>query len=146
MRNRTRPAVHGERTSGFTLIEIMIALVILAFGLLAMAVMQIQAMNGGRSGRHSTQAAVLARDRMEIFQRVAWTDPLLAATAWTAPVTVNKAPIGGTGTEQSYSVSWRVTDVDPAWIKNVDVRVTWNEPNSAPRTMTISSVRYNDPW
>jgi hypothetical protein len=43
-------------------------------------------------------------------------------------------------------VSWRITDVDPSWIKNVDVRVAWNEPSVAGRTLTLSSTRYNDPW
>jgi Tfp pilus assembly protein PilV len=132
---------------GFTLIEVMIAGVILGFGLLTMALMQLSALSGGRAGRHTTQAAVVARDQMEIFQTLSWTDPQLNATAgWTAPVTVNNAPDGGPGTEQSYSVVWRITNVDPNWMKNVDVRVTWNEPRFAGKTLTISSVRYNDPW
>jgi type IV pilus assembly protein PilV len=135
------------RAEGFTLLEIMITLAILGFGLLAMAAMQITAMSGGRAGRHTTQAGVVARDQMETFQRVAWGSAQLAATAgWTAPVTVNNTPDGGAGAEQSYAVSWRVTNVDPSWIKNVDVRVTWSEPNFAGRTLTISSTRYNDPW
>ena len=135
------------RAEGFTLLEIMITLAILGFGLLAMAAMQITAMSGGRAGRHTTQAGVVARDQMETFQRVAWGSAQLAATAgWTAPTTVNNTPDGGAGAEQSYAVSWRVTNVDPSWIKNVDVRVTWSEPNFAGRTLTISSTRYNDPW
>lgn len=139
-------AAHA-RTQGFTMIEVMIAVAILGFGLLTMAMMQLQAMNGGRSGRHSTQAAVMARDRMEQFQRVTWTDPLLTATGgWTAPVTLNNAPTGGPGNEQSYAVSWRITNVDANWIKNVDVRVSWNEPRFSNRTVTLSGVRYNDPW
>ncbi len=139
-------AIHA-RADGFTLLEVMIALAILGFGLLTMALLQLTAMNGGRAGRHATQAAVVARDQMETFQRVAWADASLVATAgWTAPVTVNNVPDGGPGTEQSYAVTWRITNVDPSWIKNVDVRVTWNEPSFPGRTLTISSTRYNDPW
>jgi type IV pilus assembly protein PilV len=133
------------RAQGFTLVEVMIALVILAFGLLAMAAMQLTAMSGGRAGRHSTQAAVMARDQMETFQRLAWAN-VAATGGWTAPVTVNSVPDGGSGTEQGYALSWRITNVDANWIKNVDVRMTWNEPNITGRTLTLSSTRYNDPW
>jgi prepilin-type N-terminal cleavage/methylation domain-containing protein len=146
MRRGLRARALRGRSEGFTLIEVMIALVILAFGLITMALMQLTAMNGGRAGRHSTQAAVVARDQMELFQHLAWTDAQLNATGWTAPTTVNSTPQGGVGTEQSYAVSWRITNVDPNWIKNVDVRVSWNEPNFTGRTLTISSTRYNDPW
>lgn len=135
------------RAGGFTILEIVIAMAILGFGLLSVALMQLQAVNGSRSGRHTTQAAVIARDQMETFQRVAWASAQLAPTAgWSAPVNVDNQPDGGGGAEQSYAVSWRVTDVDPNWIKNVDVRVTWNEPSFPNRTLTISSTRYNDPW
>ncbi len=147
MRRAERACGPQSRSQGFTMIEVMIALAILGFGLLAMAVMQIQALSGGRAGRHTTQAAVIARDQMETFQRLAWADAQLAQTAgWTAPVAVDNVPDGGGGIEQSYAVTWRITDVDPNWMKNVDIRVTWNEPNFAGRTLTISSMRYNDPW
>ena len=147
MQRATMSRALRARPEGFTLLEIMIALAILGFGLLAMAAMQITAMSGGRAGRHTSQAAVVARDQMETFQRVAWNSAQLTATVgWSAPITVNNTPDGGAGAEQSYAVSWRVTNVDPNWIKNVDVRVTWSEPNFAGRTLTISSTRYNDPW
>lgn len=141
-----RPAGRRRRSRGFTLVEIMIAGAILGFGLLTAAAMQLRAMSGGSQGRHSTTASVIARDQMETFQRLAWGSAPLAATGWTAPVTVDAVPDGGTGTEQSYLVSWRITDVDPNWIKNLDVRVTWSEPSFANRTVTFSSTRYNDPW
>jgi len=137
----------ARRRGGFTLIEVMIAVAILGFGLLTMAVMQLTAMNGGRAGRHTTQAAVVARNQMEIFQRLAWTDPGIVATAgWTAPVVVTTTPTGAAAAEQTYNVTWRITDLDPNWIKNVDIRITWNEPRFANKTLTISGVRYNDPW
>lgn len=151
MRRKTTSRARGAGNSGFTMIEVMIALVILGFGLLTMALMQLQALSGGRAGRHSSQAAVIARDQMETFQQLFWTDAgldlrLVQTAGWTAPVTVNRQPTGGAGVEQAYNVSWRITDVDAAWLKNVDVRVTWNEANFANRTVTISGVRYKDPW
>jgi len=49
MATRARP---GSR-KGFTLIELMIAMVILAGGLLTMATVQIESMQGGQRGRIS---------------------------------------------------------------------------------------------
>ncbi|CAG0995059.1 hypothetical protein MYXO_02632 [Myxococcaceae bacterium] len=146
IRGARRPQT--RRKDAFTMLEVVIAMAILGFGLLAVALMQLQAMNGGRAGRHSTQAAVIARDQMETFQRVPFGSATLAQTVgWSPPITVNAQPDGGAGgVEQAYAVSWRVTDVDANWVKDVDVRVTWDEPSFQGRTLTLSSTRYNDPW
>lgn len=150
MRAGEAQAARRRRDGGFTLVEVMIAMAVLAVGLLSVALMQLQALQGGRQGRHSTQAAVIARDQMETFQRLAWNDPQLNPTGgWTAPVVVQNQVVAadtGAAVEESYSVTWRIADVDPNWTKNVDVRVSWNPPIGPARTVTISSVRYNDPW
>jgi prepilin-type N-terminal cleavage/methylation domain-containing protein len=96
---------------GFTLIEMMFALVILAGGLLAMLMVQTQALKQGRYGRHTTDAMQVARDQMEYFMRLPWGDAAVQPTGWTAP-----APIGlavqneaGAQTQQTFDVSWRIT-------------------------------------
>ena len=63
-----------------TLLEVMIALAVLAMGLLAMLAMQISAMRGGKYGRHTTEAAQLARDQMEYLHRLDWGDAAVQPT------------------------------------------------------------------
>lgn len=132
---------------GFTLIEVMLALAILGIGLLGLAVMQLHAMRGGTSGRHTTQAAVIARDRMEVLHRVDWSDAALSDTAgaWSAPATVSHVvqATPADAVEQVYSLSARVTDRTPV-LKEIAVRVTWNEPNRPNRSLVVSSVRFQD--
>ena len=130
----------------------MIALSILAVGLLAMLAVQISALRQGRMGRHVTQAAQVARDAMELLQRVDWTDPRLAPTAWTAlqPVTTVVQSAGGPAQEQVFNVQWRITnDVADANLRLLDVRVLWNESGQGaaapPRRYAMSSIRHNDP-
>lgn len=135
-----------QRTSdraAFTLLEVMIAMAILAIGLLQVAAMQLQAMGAGRSGRHTSAADHIAQAQMEQLQRTRWTN--LAVTAWTAGTVVNTNVQGPNGTlvEQAYTVSWRITDVVATMTRSVDVRVTWNEPNRPNRTLVVSSIRYN---
>jgi type IV pilus modification protein PilV len=132
---------------GFTLIEVMVALVILGAGMLAMLAVQIQAIQGGRSGRHTSDASALARDRMEVLHRVAWSDASLDDTGgWTAAAQIANTvqTETATHTEQLYGVRWRVADLDPN-LKSIDVQIVWDEPKRAGRSYTISSVRHNDP-
>jgi type IV pilus assembly protein PilV len=50
---------------GFTLIEMLIGLVLLAIGLLAIAGMQIKSVKGNSFSNNLTQASILAQDRLE---------------------------------------------------------------------------------
>jgi type IV pilus modification protein PilV len=54
-----------NRESGFTLIEVLVAIVILMFGLLAVGTMQISAMRGNFMGGNTSIALSLASQKME---------------------------------------------------------------------------------
>ena len=148
----TAEAAPARRRAGMTLVEVMIATVLLSFGLLAMLALQLHAMRGGQRGRHYTEAAQIARDRMELLYRTPWTDAAAQPTAWTAPVAVtNNVDLDGAGTaqEQAFNVDWRIT-ANGADLRQFDVRVTWYEPNDPPpptpprRRYAITSLRFND--
>ena len=127
---------------GFTLIETTIALLVLGFGLLAVAAMQLQAMDFASRGRHQTQAAVFAQRRIEILHRQPWA--ALAPTNWTAPVTLNHVVNDGVDrVEHSYAVSWRISDLVNDFTRTIDVRVNWDEDGRPGREYAISSIRYN---
>jgi type IV pilus assembly protein PilV len=147
MRPIRRTRARGERA--FTLIEVMIALAILATGLLAVAAAQLYAMKGGRQGRHSTDAAEIAQAQLENFQRMSWTDPDLGATGgWQPHPTVPALPRvvvteDGAVVEQTYNIEVRVTNVSTS-LKSIDVRVTWDEPERPGRSYTITTMRHNE--
>jgi type IV pilus assembly protein PilV len=50
---------------GFTLLEVMVAIAILSFGILAVATMQSNAIRSNFRGYHLTEATTLAQDRIE---------------------------------------------------------------------------------
>ena len=139
----------GFAPRGFTLIEVMITLSVVSFGLLAMLSMQMNALRDGTRSRHRTGAAMIARDQIERIEYMAFSNPALdvmspivwATPAWLAngsdpdlgpgevPVSVTQA--GGTGQEIVYTVWYLVTEDDPvtpdADLRRVDVEVVWNE-------------------
>ena len=137
-----------RREGGLTLLELMIALTILAVGLLGLLAMQTQALTGSRNGRHTSEAARVAEQQMEFLQRQPWA--AIPPSAWSAPVNIN-GPSNGTGTviPQAYALTWRVQATGDPSLRRLDVTITWTTPDAPigtpPRTYAISSVRHNDP-
>jgi prepilin-type N-terminal cleavage/methylation domain-containing protein len=133
---RTR---RSRRTSGLTLIEVMIALTILGVGLLSLAAMQLEALRGGRSGHVDTYATTIAQDKLEELRRISWSAAAMNATGnWSTPVTVTSPHQG-----QVYTVDWRVTNVVTNWTRAIDVRVQWSTPSRPNRSRIISTFRFN---
>ncbi len=145
---------------GFTLIEMVIALAVLAFGLLAMAALQVQALRDGSFGAHTTQATAIARAQMEQVQRRPWADLTgVVDTGWQIPAWIPggqipvqlQTPGGAPVAPQLFNVMWRVTSSADPMLRNVEVEVSWtepNRPNTKPTrtglpTVTLSSARFN---
>jgi prepilin-type N-terminal cleavage/methylation domain-containing protein len=147
---------HTRRAArGFTLVEVMITLVILAFGLLALGAMQLVALKQGSAGRHTGDGASIARSHLEQAVRLPWATLTAAAGGgWIAPgwagapsanVNVN-LPSGGASTEHAYTVLWRVTNIGvaPICLRDIEVRVTWQEEGfPAPKAHEVGTRRYN---
>jgi prepilin-type N-terminal cleavage/methylation domain-containing protein len=135
--------IRNRGSQGFTLIEVMIALGIFAFGMVTLSAMQLHAMHGRSSGRHMTQAATIAKTQMERFQQEAWAS-VAPTGGWAPPVTVNNTVQSSPDrVEQAYTVDWRITDLVAGWTRTIDVRVQWNEPKRSGRSLVLSSVRFN---
>jgi prepilin-type N-terminal cleavage/methylation domain-containing protein len=146
----------ASRNAGFTLIEVMIALSILSIGLLGLGMMQLQALRQGSQGRHSVDAAALARTHLEMAHRLPWAD--LSADAgmgWANPAWAGATPSfdlvvdapgpAATAVNHSYGLQWRVTEVGMnGCLRDVEVQVSWNEEQkSTPKLLTLGTRRYN---
>lgn len=123
-----------------TLVEVLLTMLILAGGLLSMASVQLQSMQGGQYGRHLSQATSLAASQLEQLQMTTWLN--IPVTGWTAPVAAN-AVQGRADADQPYAISWRISTLTPNVTRAIDVRVTWTEANGRNRAVTLSSIRHN---
>jgi type IV pilus modification protein PilV len=140
----------ARRQSGFSMIEMLFALVILAGGLLAMLTAQISALKQGKHGRHTTEAAQIARDEMERLLRLPWDDADVQPTAWTGPDAVTLAFQNDQGdvVQQTFNLSYRIATAgfDPN-VRVIDVDVQWSEPDAdpaAPARRVVLSSNKND--
>ncbi len=135
----------NRTAGGFTLIEVMITIGILTFGLLALATMQIHAMHGSDRGRHATYAAAVAENKMEQLQQDSWLSIGVTGGFFVdSPETSNIQLAGGSSLdERAYNVSYQITDLQPTFTRAIDVQVSWTEEGGEIRSVTLSSIRYN---
>ncbi len=154
MRTRATRAEQGR--AGFTLLEVMIAMAILSFGILSMTLMQLTALRQGTAGRHTTDAAAVGRTYLEQVHRLPWTTlTAIQNTGWATPAwagvrssvdTAVNTPQGATQIENTYTVEWQVqTIVTATCMLDVEMKVSWTEQGEIGQTKSFSLAtrRYN---
>jgi prepilin-type N-terminal cleavage/methylation domain-containing protein len=155
--------------AGFTLIELMITLTILGTGMMAMLILQTQALADGSRGKHRSGASMVAKDQLERIQRMPFAGADLQPATWKTPawlanagdpdlapgeVGVRVTQPGGDVFEKKYQVWYRVA-ADPGGntqMRFVDLEVDWNEAkitNNRPTrtgkpTVALSTVIANN--
>jgi len=114
---------------GFTLIEMLIGLVVLAIGLLAIAGMQLTSVRANYFSGNMTQASILAQDRLESLRQLDYSDAALSIG------THDDGTIPGTLFSRQHSVSL----VPGAVMVNITVTVNWKDSSS--HSISFSTVR-----
>lgn len=114
---------------GFSLIEVLVGMVLLAIGLLAIAGMQVTSVRGNFFSSNMTQASILAQDRLETLRNLAYADAALSAG------THNDGVIPGTIFTRDYTVSL----IPGTTMLNIQVRVSWRDTTD--HAITFSTVR-----
>ena len=120
--------MHMSSPRGFSLLEVLVALVILSISLLALAGLIVTSTRNNSSGNHMTEAATLAQDKLEQLRAVRW--EAVPEGTYTDP-----APqIGSTGI--SYVRDWTV--VANSVLKTITVTVNWQDTNN--HSITLTSI------
>jgi len=122
-----------DRQSGFTLIEVMVALGLLAFGILAIASMQEASLLTTGKAYNLTDGTSTAMDKMEDLIGLAYTDANLADTngAYEVHPTENQG---------LYTIDYAVEENDgnlPTGCKEIRVRVTWTDAGGGSRSTVL---------
>ncbi len=139
-----------HESDGFTLIELMVSLVVLAFGILGFLSLQGQAVQGRVFAREMSRATFVAQSNMEELLSMDFNHSLLSAgTHPTASEGGTNAL--GTGTlvrtetlgNFNYFTYWKVTSVN-ASIKTIEMRVTWQDKDPgriSPPKLELTTIK-----
>ena len=142
--------VKGSNQHGFTIIEVMIAVTVFAIGILAVAAMQIGAVNGNTAAGTLTDATMIAQNRMEQLMSLNYTNVSLNDTDGdgTAGLNDTAVPAGSDGSSQytgstsvRYNIFWNIAVNSPVTnSKQIRVIVQWRQKGRT-RSVTLNSVK-----
>lgn len=131
----------SRRQRGFTLIEALIALGITAFGLLALAGMQLMLARNADIARQRGEATRLAEQQIETMRsyttiattsgQLAWDD--LASSPTATPETI----AGGNAT---FTRTWTLSGAATDAMRRVSVTLSWVDRANVTQTVTLNSV------
>jgi len=103
------PSIHDN---GFTLLEVLLAITILSFGLLAVASMQVAAMKGNAHARGVTEGSTVVVDQLEKLM----------------VLTYDSVVDGSTTVGNTYDLTWTVqADTPMTKTKTIFVTATWTD-------------------
>jgi len=128
---------------GFTFIEVLVAITLLAVGILAVASMQVTALGGNDAAEEITEASTLATDQLETLLSLSYTDAMLQDDPGstgnflgTAGLNNPLPPGGGTPDPTTYPADFSTVTPDGKYT------IYWNiaEDYPVPNTKTIRVV------
>jgi len=106
-----------REAKGFSLLEVLVALVFLAVGLLALAGLHVTSLRGNNFSQHLTRATYLAQDRLEFLKNLPLNSNRLLPNQYDDQrVTFSGVPFART---------YRVTEENN--MKTIQYTVSWND-------------------
>ncbi|MGD9044187.1 MAG: prepilin-type N-terminal cleavage/methylation domain-containing protein [Desulfobacterales bacterium] len=127
-----------KKESGFSLIEMLIAMSVLAFGMLAAASMQYSTVRNNTTGNTATQANSLAKAQLEMLK-----NQDIASTALAVGDYVDPTPVDANGNPGGiYNRSWRIDPLGTS-ARRIRVTVEWTKFGRSRQVIVRSNTRGN---
>jgi type IV pilus assembly protein PilV len=118
---------------GITLLEVLVAMIILAFGVLGLAPMIVISMYGNSYSNQVTVANAIAQDRLEEIKSWPGVNPI--------PYSETVNDIHGTFTRQTL-VNDATTDASiPNGVYRIEVTVNWTDPKQLSRSVSYFTYK-----
>jgi prepilin-type N-terminal cleavage/methylation domain-containing protein len=121
VKKRGEAMKNKNRQSGFTLIEVMAGMVIIAVGLLLLLPMMVTSMQANDFARGSTEASMLIKDKMEDLKNMS-------------------EPVSGVDTVGTVTRTWRVTDLGGN-LYQLDVNIGWTDRHDRSHNTAVTSYK-----
>lgn len=123
--------------TGFTLIEVFIAIVILTVGLLGTAALTTGVVRGNLSGKNLTTATAIAQSCFEENRRVGY------SSAGSVPAGGSNSCVTGNATVTLGGVAYTrnlAIDTSVSNVKTLTVTVTWSEGAVGTKSVTLKTI------
>ena len=134
--------------AGYSLLEALVAVVVLAIGIIGFAMLQTTNIQSNAYARRVTEATVLLQEQIEILSTLPWGDPSVSdnngnggnATVGYGLNAVEAAADNST-TVGSYTISWNVADDIPFNnTKTIRLIATWTESQGG-KNVTMDYIK-----
>lgn len=143
---------------GFTLIEVLVAIVVLTVGLLGVAIMQYMAIGGNAFGREMQIATTLGQERLEIIKSTPYAS---VDSGNDSPSSTDPSRFGGLTFTRFWWVSNNCRNMNVTLpsspctggascldsltnVKAITVRVCWVDKNGGNHSATLSGVKWDE--
>jgi type IV pilus assembly protein PilV len=125
-----------KKENGFSLIEMLIAMSVLAFGMLAAASMQYSTVRNNTNGNTATQANSLAEAQLEMLK-----NQDIQSTALAVGDYVDPTPIDANGNPGGiYNRSWRIEPLGTS-ARRIRVTVEWTKFGRSRQVIVRSNTK-----
>ena len=129
-----------KEESGFSIIEMLIAIAFLAVGMLAVGKMQLATVRNTTNGNTTTQAVMLAHEQMEAIKNVDNVTDLDATPVITETGIDADGNPGGIY-DRTTTIRVPAAPLDQ-FLREVEVQVNWVTHHGGNRTITLNSVTH----
>lgn len=121
-----------KNDKGLSLLEVLVAMIILSLGILGLAPMVVMSIEGNNMSRDVLVVSSLAAEKLEYFESL--------EDLPTVPYTENEEGLEG-GYNRATSIQDNTTDVTiPAGVCQIDVTISWTDKQGVDRSTTYSTL------
>jgi type IV pilus modification protein PilV len=124
-----------NKTIGFSLIEVLIAVVVLIVGVIAIGSLQTHVTKGTTFAEQQAEALTIAHQKL---------DELRNYTSLTGyqSISSSSSPASILGRNVTFRLTWSVTDSADTTLpyKTIDIRVTWTDQNNITHEVRLTSI------
>jgi Tfp pilus assembly protein PilV len=128
---------------GISLIEALVAMAVMAFGMLGVVGMQATLRANADLSKQRTEAMRIAQERMEDLRNFSVLTTTAGSKAFQDKATFAATTVTGYTTNTTYTVSGAVTPTTPSAHKTLSINVVWTDRTGAPQNVSLVSALAN---
>lgn len=129
--------VSQHKQRGISLVETVVTLAILSFGLVALMKLQAYLVGHSANSKEQTEATTLAQKKIEELRDYQQINTSSGVKSYD-DITSGSQTVNGVAS--TYTLSWAVTSNNVPDHKTIDLTVTWTDRSNVNHTINLSSI------